>query len=157
MTGFEGLVPSSAAVSQRMSRHPRRDSQPELAVRRLLHKAGVRYRIQVRVPGMRRRTIDIAFPRWKLAVFVDGCFWHGCPTHRSYPVANTDFWRKKIDGNVSRDAETTRHLAATGWVVVRVWEHEAAAAAAAQVLLMLELRKAEVPPARRRTGVGVTS
>ncbi|WP_189775183.1 very short patch repair endonuclease [Streptomyces tauricus] len=116
--------PSSPAVSARMSRQARRDTAPEVAVRKLLHAAGHRYRLNVRVPGMSRRTIDIAFTRSKVAVFMDGCFWHGCPQHATQPRANAEWWREKLDRNMARDAETTRHLVASGWTVLRFWEHE---------------------------------
>ncbi|MEV7222437.1 very short patch repair endonuclease [Streptomyces sp. NPDC093681] len=118
-------VPSSASVSARMSRQGSRDTAPEIAVRRLLHASGMRYRVNVPVPGMARRTIDIAFPRAKVAVFLDGCFWHGCPQHATQPKSNAEWWRTKLDKNMSRDAETTGHLQEQGWTVLRFWEHEA--------------------------------
>ncbi|MET8455870.1 very short patch repair endonuclease [Streptomyces parvulus] len=117
-------VPSSAAVSARMSRQGSRDTAPEVAVRRLLHASGMRYRVNVPVPGMPRRTIDIVFPRTKVAVFLDGCFWHGCPQHATHPKANAEWWRTKLDKNMARDAETTAHLQREGWTVLRFWEHE---------------------------------
>ncbi|MEU8599819.1 very short patch repair endonuclease [Streptomyces parvulus] len=117
-------VPSSAAVSARMSRQGSRDTAPEVAVRRLLHASGMRYRVNVPVPGMPRRTIDIVFPRTKVAVFLDGCFWHGCPQHATHPKANAEWWRTKLDKNMARDAETTAHLQQEGWTVLRFWEHE---------------------------------
>ncbi len=107
-----------------MSRQGRRDTEPERAVRRLLYAAGLRYRLQRRVPGMARRTIDIAFPGPRIAVFLDGCFWHGCPEHATSPKANAEWWRAKLEGNVARDAETNAHLEAAGWTVLRFWEHE---------------------------------
>lgn len=125
--------PSSTGVSDRMSRQGRRDTAPELAVRRLLHAAGLRYRLQWRVPDMSRRTIDIAFPGRRVAVFIDGCFWHGCPRHATSPKANAAWWRTKLDGNVARDGETTAHLEALGWTVLRFWEHQAPAEIAAEV------------------------
>jgi DNA mismatch endonuclease (patch repair protein) len=73
---------------------------------------------------MARRTIDIVFPKLKVAVFLDGCFWHGCPQHATQPKSNAEWWRAKLDKNVSRDAETTEHLRAEGWTVLRFWEHE---------------------------------
>ncbi len=118
-------VPSSAAVSARMSRQGSRDTAPEVAVRRLLHASGLRYRVNVPVPGMARRTIDIVFPRTKVAIFLDGCFWHGCPQHATQPKSNAEWWRTKLDKNMSRDAETTEHLRDEGWTVLRFWEHEA--------------------------------
>ncbi|MDN3293725.1 very short patch repair endonuclease [Streptomyces ficellus] len=116
--------PSSPGVSARMSRQTARDTTPELAVRKLLHAAGLRYRLHVKVPGMPRRTIDIAFPGPKVAVFLDGCFWHGCPEHATHPKANAEWWRAKLEKNMARDRETTEHLHAEGWTVLRFWEHE---------------------------------
>ena len=93
-------------------------------MRRLLHATGLRYRVALPVPGLPRRTIDIAFPRRRVAVFVDGCFWHGCPTHGTDPTSNSAWWAKKILTNQQRDADTTIHLQTLGWTVVRFWEHE---------------------------------
>ncbi|WP_314412042.1 very short patch repair endonuclease [Streptomyces kroppenstedtii] len=133
--------PSSPAVSARMSRQARRDTAPEVAVRKLLHAAGHRYRLNVRVPEMSRRTIDIAFTRTKVAVFMDGCFWHGCPQHATQPKANAEWWREKLDRNMARDAETTRHLAASGWTVLRFWEHEAPGNVAERVAAAVERQR----------------
>ncbi|MGW1490729.1 very short patch repair endonuclease [Streptomyces sp. NPDC002402] len=107
-----------------MSRQVSRDTAPEVAVRKLLHASGLRYRVNVPVPGMRRRTIDIVFGPAKVAVFLDGCFWHGCPQHATQPKANAEWWRTKLDKNMARDRETTQHLEAEGWTVLRFWEHE---------------------------------
>lgn len=93
-------------------------------MRRLLHAAGLRYRVNVPVPGMPRRTIDIVFTKAKIAVFMDGCFWHGCPEHATQPKSNAEWWRAKLDKNMARDVETTEHLTAEGWTVLRFWEHE---------------------------------
>jgi DNA mismatch endonuclease (patch repair protein) len=116
--------PSSAGVSARMSRLSTTDTQVELAVRRALHRLGMRYRVHGPVPGMRRRSMDIAFMRAKVAVFVDGCFWHGCPLHGSIPHSNQQWWTEKIEKNVHRDAATAAHLIELGWRVFRFWEHE---------------------------------
>lgn len=126
--------PSSAEVSARMSRLRRRDTAPEIAVRRLLHALGLRYRVAHAVPGLRRRTIDVAFTRQRVAVFIDGCFWHGCPQHGTQPRANSEWWRTKIARNKARDADTTEVLNAAGWVVLRFWEHDEPAAVAEEVL-----------------------
>ncbi|RST03026.1 very short patch repair endonuclease [Streptomyces sp. WAC07149] len=107
-----------------MSKQPSRDTAQELAVRRLLHAAGMRYRVNYPVPGIRRRSIDIAFTRAKIAVFLDGCFWHGCPDHATQPKANAEWWRVKLAKNMARDNDTSRHLEAAGWTVLRFWEHE---------------------------------
>jgi DNA mismatch endonuclease (patch repair protein) len=118
-------VPCSPDVSARMSRQANRDTSPEMAVRRLLHAAGHRYRLHRAVPGMKRRSIDIAFPGARIAVFLDGCFWHGCPEHATAPKSNAQWWRTKLDRNIARDAETNRQLEEAGWKVLRFWEHEA--------------------------------
>lgn len=101
-----------------------RDTTPELAVRRRLHAMGLRYRVSVRpVPNL-RRTADIVFTRARIAVFIDGCFWHGCPEHYQAPVRNSDFWLAKRKRNGERDAETDAALSAAGWTPLRFWEHE---------------------------------
>ncbi|MFD5113787.1 very short patch repair endonuclease [Streptomyces sp. NPDC058391] len=125
--------PSSPGVSIRMSRQARRDTAPEVAVRKLLYASGYRYRLNVRVPDMPRRTIDITFSRAKVAVFLDGCFWHGCPQHATHPKANAAWWREKLDRNMARDRETTEHLTDLGWIVLRFWEHEMPGTVADQV------------------------
>lgn len=146
----ERPVPSSAAVSARMSRHPRRDTGPELALRRLLHAAGYRYRVSYPVPGMPRRSIDIAFTGAKVAVFVDGCFWHGCPDHGQVPKANDVWWAEKLKRNRTRDIETTQHLQDRGWDVVRIWEHttvETAVATTVKALASSHRARAGAPRA----------
>ncbi|UNX55081.1 very short patch repair endonuclease [Georgenia sp. TF02-10] len=116
-----------------MSVARRRDTAPEVALRRVLHRAGLRYRVTYPVPGNRRRTIDIAFPRARVAVFVDGCFWHGCPEHGTRPAANRSWWQAKLTANRDRDADTTALLVAQGWTVLRFWEHEDMAQAATRI------------------------
>jgi DNA mismatch endonuclease, patch repair protein len=116
--------PSSEAALARMKRQARRDTRPEMLVRKALHAAGLRYRLQQPVPGNRRRTIDISFPRLKIAVFLDGCFWHGCPLHATRPKANATWWSEKVAANQCRDADTNALLHAAGWHVLRFWEHE---------------------------------
>ncbi len=133
-----------------MSRQANRDTSPEVAVRRLLYAAGYRYRLHRKVPGMPRRTIDIAFPGTKVAVFLDGCFWHGCPEHATQPKANKEWWRQKLDRNISRDLETTERLSEEGWVVLRFWEHESPDAVAGRVAQVVTERRV-----RSRTMSGV--
>jgi len=125
--------PRDLSTSIRMSRQRRRDTTPELELRRILHAAGYRFRLNVCVPGMRRRTIDVAFTRVKVAVFIDGCFWHVCPEHATWPRSNAIWWREKLEGNVARDRETDARLSELGWEVVRIWEHEDPRAAAVRV------------------------
>lgn len=118
------MIPSSPDVSERMRRAPRVDTRPERALRSALHKKGYRYRLHRPLPFDSRRKADIIFPRERVAVFVDGCFWHACPEHASYPKANGPLWRAKLQKNRERDADTDRRLDRDGWVVVRIWEHE---------------------------------
>jgi len=129
---------TSAIASVRLSLLRRRDTKPELAVRRLLHAHGLRYRVTFPVPGQRRRTIDIAFTRRHVAVFIDGCFWHGCVVHGVKPTANAEWWQTKIAANRARDEDTTRALEEHGWRVLRFWEHERPAAVVEAVLAALD-------------------
>lgn len=103
-----------------MSRIRGKDTKPEIVLRKLLWAAGCRYRLKNRLPGRP----DIVFPRSKLAVFVDGCFWHGCPKHAVMPKTNRAFWRKKLSRNMQRDREVNHQLRKMGWRVVRLWEHQ---------------------------------
>lgn len=121
--GAVAPVPGGPAAA-RMSRQRNRDTTPEILLRRALHRSGHRYRVAWPVPALRRRTIDVAFTRRKLAVFVDGCFWHGCPTHGTTPLTNGDWWARKIERNRRRDLETASHLRGLGWTVIRLWEHD---------------------------------
>lgn len=105
----------------------------ERALRSELHRRGLRFRIHRRILVGSRRTVDIAFPSSKTAVFIDGCFWHGCPKHGTWPKNNREWWRTKIEGNIARDRDTDRRLSAAGWLVVRVWTHEAIETAANKI------------------------
>jgi DNA mismatch endonuclease (patch repair protein) len=116
-----------------MSRQRRRDTEPEVAIRRLLHARGLRFRVALPIPGMSRRSMDVAFTRARVAVFVDGCFWHSCPVHRTSPAANAAWWSAKLETNQARDLATNAHLTALGWRVIRIWEHEDPASAAARI------------------------
>lgn len=124
--------PSSPDIERRMKRQRRRDTAPEAALRSELWRRGLRYRVDHKVVGRRRR-VDIAFIRVKVAVFVDGCFWHRCPEHGTSPKANAAWWSEKLDANVSRDRATDCELASAGWQVIRVWEHEDVADAADRI------------------------
>ncbi|WP_323740671.1 very short patch repair endonuclease [Microcella flavibacter] len=111
-------------VRRSMLSNRRRDTAPELAVRRMLHASGLRYRVDFAPTANKRRRADIVFTRRRLAIYIDGCFWHSCPLHRTSPRANSDYWEPKLRRNVERDRETTAALAAAGWSVFRFWEHE---------------------------------
>ena len=120
----EGSWASSEATRKKMLGNKSRDTSPELRVRSLVHRRGLRYRVAQRPIPTLRRTADMAFRRAKIAVFIDGCFWHGCPEHYRPPSTNPDYWRDKIEGNRLRDQETDELLAQAGWEVLRFWEHE---------------------------------
>jgi DNA mismatch endonuclease, patch repair protein len=125
----------------RMSRQKSRDTGVEIALRKALHAAGMRYRVHRRpIKGVRREA-DIVFTAVKVAVFVDGCFWHGCPEHATWPKTNAEFWQAKIEGNRRRDLDTDARLAEAGWLAVRVWEHEPAEVAASIVEKAVESRR----------------
>ena len=116
---------STSAAASIMRANIRRDTTPELSVRRLLHAAGLRYRVDhAPLASQRRRRADIVFTRRRIAVFIDGCFWHGCPEHFVPPKANSDYWGPKIARNRERDSETSAALEHEGWTVLRFWEHE---------------------------------
>lgn len=110
-----------------------RDTKPELAIRHEVHRRGLRYRVALRPIEGIRRSADLVFPRARVAVFVDGCFWHQCPEHFRMPATNRDYWEPKLEGNVVRDRQTDDLLRADGWTVVRVWEHELAVEAATRI------------------------
>lgn len=118
------VSPSSPEASRRMARVRQRGTDVEIELRRALHALGLRYRLQVPLSKKPRRVADIVFIGARVAVFVDGCFWHGCPLHATWPKENAGFWRTKIEANRARDADTTRRLRELGWEVIRVWSHE---------------------------------
>ena len=117
-----------------MRRQARRDTKPEMLLRRALFARGLRYRLdRAPIRGMRRRA-DVVFGPAKVAVYVDGCFWHSCPEHATVPKNNREWWIEKLAANVARDRDTDRQLREAGWEVVRVWEHEDMEAAADRVM-----------------------
>ncbi len=116
-----------------MSRQSTRDTAAEILIRRRLHALGLRYRVDRAPVASLRRRADIVFPARRVAVFVDGCFWHSCPEHATRPRANASWWEAKLARNVARDEETNRQLADAGWTVVRVWEHESPIDAAERI------------------------
>ncbi|MFJ3505291.1 very short patch repair endonuclease [Streptomyces sp. NPDC090135] len=144
----EGSTASSSGVRAVMRANRGKDTGPELALRRLLYASGLRYRVDARpVPEIRRRA-DLVFPGVRVAVFVDGCFWHGCPEHYRPATRNAEFWRKKIEGNKGRDSETNEILRSAGWSVIRVWEHQAPEAAAELVSEEVRTRRNTMRPPR---------
>lgn len=135
------------AVRRSMLANRSRDTKPELRVRSAVHRRGLRYRVSVRpIPGL-ARTADMVFRPAKVAVFIDGCFWHGCPEHYIQPRTNTDYWSAKIKRNKARDTDTDRRLREAGWAVLRYWEHEPAERVAEDII-------SAVNAARGHDGVG---
>lgn len=132
---------TTPAIRRTMQGCRGRDTSSELALRSAVHRLGLRYSVDVRpVEGLRRKA-DLVFRRQRLAVFLDGCFWHGCPLHYSAPAAHAEFWNTKLRMNRQRDSETDRLLLTAGWTVLRIWEHEDLPAAAVRVRdLVLDLR-----------------
>lgn len=123
-------APLDGATSTRLRRQPRASTKPELALRRELHRRGLRFRVNhAALPGRP----DVALTRVRVAVFVDGCFWHCCPEHGTLPRNNREWWQDKLDRNVARDRAKDAALADLGWTVLHIWEHEAPGAAADRV------------------------
>jgi DNA mismatch endonuclease (patch repair protein) len=151
-TAARGSWASSDAVRASMQANKSRDTKPELALRRAVHARGLRYRVAARPIKELRRTADLVFTKARVAVFLDGCFWHGCPEHHTVAVRNGGYWASKVERNRSRDVDTDQRLAEAGWAVVRVWEHEDPIEAAARVeKTVAEARRAqqrrpEIPP-----------
>lgn len=131
-----------------MRNTPTRDTPAELAIRRLLHGKGYRYRVDHAPEPRLRRRADIVFTRARVAVFIDGCFWHDCPIHGSSPKSNSEWWRNKLAANVRRDRDTDSRLQDAGWTVLRIWEHESAAKAVARIVDTLAIRGASPKPTR---------
>ena len=137
--------PSSPQAQRRMQACGQKDTGPELALRTALFRMGLRYRIDRRpIPGLRRKA-DMLFRGLKVAVFVDGCFWHGCPDHATWPKANGEYWRRKILRNRDRDGDTDRRLAEAGWISIRVWEHEDSTVAAERIAEVVRQRRTDAP------------
>lgn len=141
---------SSERTRASMVSNRSRDTRPELALRSAIHRLGLRYRVNIRPIKNLRRTADVVFPRLQVAVFVDGCFWHGCKEHYSLSKTNTDFWAAKLAANLRRDEEANDALNRAGWLVVRVWEHEDPARAASRIFEAIVDRRQERLWARPR-------
>ena len=134
---------SSHDASQRMARVRQKGTRCEIELRKALHARGLRYRIQVPLLSKPRRVVDVVFPSARIAVFIDGCFWHGCPEHASWPKTNSNFWRSKIETNRARDTDTNQRLDSLGWKTIRVWEHEDPDEAAACIAELVKTRRNE--------------
>jgi DNA mismatch endonuclease (patch repair protein) len=139
-------APSSYVAQRTMQANRRADTKPEIELRAALHARGLRFRkdFLVRTSSGVKTKVDVAFTRAQIAVFVDGCFWHGCPEHGVIPRANSHYWEPKLNRNRKRDREVTASLESDGWTVVRFWEHELLEDAVEQVSSMLDLRAARL-------------
>jgi DNA mismatch endonuclease, patch repair protein len=128
-------APDSSAVSKRMARNRKRDTKPELAVRSSLHARGLRFRVNYRIK-LRDFAVrpDVVFTKRRIAVFIDGCFWHSCPQHGNSPARNQHYWGPKLERNVERDRKVDLALRESAWHVIRAWEHEDVEAVADRVL-----------------------
>ena len=135
------VPPSTSDASRRMRQIRQNNTSAELALRHELHGLGLRYRIHVPVLTKPRRVADVAYRGLRVAVFIDGCFWHGCPLHATWPKGNAEFWRAKIVANKERDRDTDQRLRADGWEVVRIWEHESPEKASKRVATIVERRR----------------
>ena len=124
---------SSEGVRRSMRANKGRDTKPELRIRSAVHALGMRYHVNARPLPQLRRTADLLFTKARIAVFVDGCFWHGCPEHHSVSKTNADYWAEKVRTNRLRDAATDQALREAGWSVVRIWEHEPVESAANRI------------------------
>jgi DNA mismatch endonuclease (patch repair protein) len=133
--------PLNEAVQTRMRNQRRRDTKLELTIRSQMHSGGFRYRVDYRPEKSLRCRGDLVFTRRKVIVFIDGCFWHGCPLHATAPKNNASWWTEKLRANIDRDARNTVALQSLGWIVVRIWEHEPADIAVERLKVVLEARQ----------------
>lgn len=132
-----------------MRANRRRDTGPEMAIRRAVHAAGLRYRVDARPLADLNRRADLVFRPTKVAVFVDGCYWHMCPAHGTQPKTNSTYWSSKLQRNATRASETNRRLEEAGWLVLRIWEHEDPLEAAHRITAAVDARRASFPDSIR--------
>lgn len=118
-----------------------RDTKPEKLIRRLVHANGLRYRVAAKPLPDLRRTADMVFRAAKVAVFIDGCYWHGCPEHYVAPKTNPGYWSDKVARNMARDRDTDQRLTEAGWLVLRFWEHSSAEECAAEISRLVTERR----------------
>ena len=149
MSSIRSRAPSASSkvVRRVMQANTQVETAPEKAIRSCLHRAGLRFRKDCRPEKDLRCKADVVFPRLKTCVFVDGCFWHGCPLHFKCPQKNSSWWREKINDNVARDRRQTEALSALGWKVVRIWEHDVMkylSACVNQIVVVVRDRQREI-------------
>jgi DNA mismatch endonuclease (patch repair protein) len=131
---------SSDGVRRSMRSNRGRDTRPELILRSTLHADGLRFYKHLRPLNQLRCEADVLFPRWRVAVFVDGCFWHVCPIHATFPATHREFWDAKLARNRARDDANNRAMSAAGWLVVRLWEHQTISEMHSAVVTALQAR-----------------
>ncbi|MGW7225246.1 DNA mismatch endonuclease Vsr [Streptomyces sp. SID5594] len=136
-----GSWASSAARRRNMQAIRSRDTKPERLIRKLVHANGLRYRVAAKPLPDLRRTADLVFRPAKVAVFIDGCYWHGCPEHYVSPKTNSGYWSEKVARNVARDRDTDERLTAAGWLVLRFWEHQSSDACALSIISAVRERR----------------
>ena len=132
---------TSEATRRSMQGNRGRDTAPEMAVRRIVHARGLRYRVDVRPVAALNRRADLVFSRVKVAVFIDGCFWHGCRDHHTVAKTNAIYWAEKVANNRERDADTSERLRESGWLVLRFWEHQPANDIAEAIIIAVQERR----------------
>lgn len=132
---------TSEATRRSMQGNRGRDTGPEIAVRRIVHSRGLRYRVDARPLAALNRRADLVFSRAKVAVFIDGCFWHGCPDHHTVAKANATYWAEKVAGNRRRDLDTSERLKDAGWLVLRFWEHQPPSEVAEAIIHAVQERR----------------
>lgn len=137
------IQPSSPESSRRMAKVRQKGTDAEIALRRELYGRSLRYRVDYTVLKKPRRVADVAFPGLNIAIFIDGCFWHGCPQHATWPKQNARFWQQKIEANRLRDIDTNSRLKDIGWTVLRFWEHESPINAADAIVQTVAMVKAK--------------
>lgn len=140
---------SSESVRRSMRANRGRDTAPEIAVRKIVHGVGLRYRVDHRPIASLNRRADLVFTRARVAVFIDGCFWHGCLEHHTVAKTNGTYWSEKVRRNRARDVETNHLLSEDGWLVLRFWEHEPPAEVAAEIIDKVRARIADTVRVKR--------
>jgi DNA mismatch endonuclease (patch repair protein) len=141
---------STPAIRRVMQGNKSRDTKPEIAVRSAVHALGMRYRVSARPLRDLRRTADLVFRHARVAVFVDGCFWHGCPQHHAPPKTNSGYWAMKVQGNRNRDRDTNQRLREEHWTVLRFWSHEEPLSVATQIATVVRRKSSTRKSAARR-------
>ena len=142
MESNKNRIIRSSESSRRMKSQRTRDTKCELNIRKILHSNGFRYRVDIRPVSNLNRKADIVFPKLRVAIFVDGCFWHGCTHHRGPSKTNSEWWTNKISSNRQRDRDTDMRLESQGWIVIRVWEHEDPQLGASRIMAAVIHRRA---------------